>query len=686
MAADLLRQGKTSGKEFVRRLVIVGVLVSVGFFALIVRLYHLQVSQGRDYYEKSLNNFVKELRVPADRGLLIDRHGEVLADSRPSYDLYLTPYFCAKACDEVVARLASYLNLGDDELGHIRQKLRESRGLSRFKPFLVKVDISRDLVDVFAAHRGELDGIDLVPAPHRNYKRGTFAAHALGYLSEVGPEELEHLQSEGLDYFEGDYLGRRGIERAFEDQLRGKDGAERVVVDAKGRRLPKSELTEELIPESERLRLPRPGNNLILSLDAHLQEVAEQAFPGKAGAVVALEPKTGFVLVLLSRPEIDPNLLTGRVTRAQLAALAADPLQPEIFRPLQQQYHPGSTFKTVVALAALEHGSINEHSHTFCSGSYRLGGRQWRCDKVEGHGEMDLHNGIVRSCDVFFYWVADHLGLDPLAQTARALGLGKPTGIGIGTEVPGVIPDVAYHNKNTPGGYHPGYALNAAIGQGDVNVTPIQMAVLYAAIANGGTVYRPQIVRRIEDPDGKTLKIFEPEVRGTLPVKPENLKLVVDGLKGVVSEPGGTAYAHRLKGIQVAGKTGTAQVVAMGAQRVKTDEQDYWHKDHAWFAAFAPADDPEIAVVVLNEHGGWGSSGASPTAMAIIQAYFDDQKARAALPPGQGPTSTPSDEAAPDRPDAPAMPLAPVAPVAPVPAASKPKLGGRAAAGVRPWS
>ncbi len=658
---DLLRQGKTSGREFVARLTFFGVFVGAAFLLLIGRLYHLQISQGRDYAEKSLNNFVKEVRIPADRGQLVDRHGEVLAEGRPSYDLYLTPYFCGKACDEVVTRLASYLSLADDEQKRIRKKLAESRGLSRFKPFLLKVDIGRDLVDVFAAHRAELDGIDLLPTPHRSYKRGTLAGHALGYLSEVNEDELDQLQEQGLDYHEGDYIGRRGVERAFEDQLRGKDGAERVVVDAKGRRLSKSELADGLIPERERVRSPRAGKNLILTLDAHLQEVAEQAFPGQAGAVVALDPRTGYVLVLMSRPELDPNRLTGRITKAELDAMAVDPLQPEVFRALQQQYHPGSTFKTVVALAALEHGTLGEHSSTFCNGGYSFGGRRWRCDKVTGHGTMDVHTGLRSSCDTFFYWVAANLGLDPIAEMARSLGFGHPTGIGIGSEVAGVIPDVAYHNKTTPGGYHPGLALNAAIGQGDVDVTPLQMAVAYAAVANGGTVYRPQLVQRIEDAEGKTLKTFPPEVRGRVELKPETLRIVREALKAVVNEPGGTAYGHRLKDVEVAGKTGTAQVVAMGAERVNTDLQEYWHKDHGWFAGFAPADEPEILVVAINEHGGWGASSSAPTVMAVIEAYFEDKRRREA-PLAPAPPEGPKSSAPADSPTEP-------------PSGPKPKLG-----------
>jgi penicillin-binding protein 2 len=619
---EIPSQRRASGRDFWNRLAWFGAVAAVAFLLLIARLYNLQISQGQGFYDKSVDNFVKEVKIPADRGQLIDRRGEVLADSRPSFDLTLTPYFCGRGCDEVIGRLSAYLQLSDEEHSKVLQRLRDTRGLARFKPFPVKVDIGRDLVDVFEAHKSELDGVDLLPTPHRNYRRATLGAHVLGYLSEVNPQELEKLQAEGKDYHEGDYLGRRGVERGFEEFLRGKEGAERIAVDAKGRQLPKH---QGLIPESERVRPQHPGANVILSLDVRLQEVADHAFPGRAGAVIALDPNTGFILAMVSRPEFDPNLLTGRISRAELAAMQADPLQPDLFRPTQQQYHPGSTFKPVTALAGLEHGTIAPHTSVFCNGGYSLGGRRWRCWNDLGHGTQDLHAALVHSCDTFFYSAADKMGLDVLAETGRELGLGKPTGLGLGYEVPGVMPDVAYHDRVTPGGYQRGLALNTAIGQGDVNVTPLQMAMLYAALANGGVVYRPQIVKRIEDVEGRSLRVFEPEIRGRLSVQPKNLKAVVDGLVGVVNEPGGTAYGHRLKDIQVAGKTGTAQVIAMGAVRVKSADLSYEQGDHAWFCAFAPAEKPEIAVVVVNEHAGHGGAVAAPTAMAVIQAYFDEK-------------------------------------------------------------
>ncbi len=622
-----------------------GALASVCFLVLVVRLYRLQVSQGKDYYGRSVDNFVKEVKVPADRGLLLDRRGEVLADSRPSYDVYLTPSICRKRCDEVIGRLSAYLGLTADEQSRVRQRLRETRGLARFKPFLVKVDIGRDLLDVYEAHHEEIGGaVEVIAAPHRNYRLGTLGAHLLGYLSEVGPDELDALEAAGKDYHEGDYLGRRGVERTFEPWLRGKDGTGWEEVTAKGEPVPHP----ILIPGRERGRQPTPGDNVVLSIDARLQRVADQAFPGKAGAVVALDPQTGFVLAMVSHPEIDPNLLTGRVTRAQLAELAQDPYKPEMFRPLQGQYHPGSTFKAVTALAGLEHHVVTPQSSTFCNGGYTFGKRRWRCWKDTGHGEMDLHHAIVHSCDTFFYWVGEKLGLDALAETARSLGLGAPTGIGLDNEAAGVIPDVAYHERVTPGGYQKGFVLNAAIGQGDVNVTPLQLAMVYAAIGNGGTLYRPQVVRRIEDADGKAVKMFEPEVRRRIDVDPAQLAAVVGGLTGVVNEPGGTAYPHRLKDVVVAGKTGTAAVVAYGANLHA--KLEYWQNDHGWFAAFAPADKPEIAVVVLNEHAGHGGSAAAPTAMAVIQAFFDEKKedeaARATPAPSPPPAAPKGGEGA----------------------------------------
>jgi len=635
----------------------------LAFLVLLSRLYHLQILRGEEYKGRADENFVKELRVPADRGLMLDRARKVLVDSRPSYDVVLIPYFCGKGCDDVVARLATMLSLSFDEEQRVREHLATARGLVRFRPFTVKVDITRDDLDVVEANRIDLSGaVDVLPTPHRSYRHGVWASHLLGYMNEVGPDELgkmnaelEKLGGDRQPYQPRDFIGRRGLEKRFERELRGVDGLQRVVVDARGN----AKRDSDLIPEAQRYEPSTPGNNLVLSLDWRLQEFAEKTFPATAGAVLAMDAKTGFILALVDRPAIDPNKMAGRITRAELAAIRADPLQPELFRAIQQHYHPGSTFKVVTAIAALEEGTLRPGGTVFCPGKYMLGGHKWRCDKETGHGQVDLEHALGASCDVFFYALGDRLGTDRIARWGAQLGLGKPTGLDLQGEIPGVMPDEAWHDTHQPGGHRHGMSLNIAIGQGDVNVTPLQQLVLYGAIATG-KVWKPQVVLRVEDPRGDVLKEFAPEVRARLPVKPETRDAVMKGLLAAVNEPFGTARGVRLKDTVMAGKTGTAQVVKLGAKRLKASQVAYLERDHAWFAAFAPADDPEIVVVVLNEHSGFGASSAAPTAAGLVRKWLElrEQDARdregasrpAAVPPAVAPPPAPPPPGRPEKP------------------------------------
>ena len=599
---------------------------ALAFLVLLSRLYHLQILRGEEYKGRADENFVKELRVPADRGLVLDRGRKVLVDSRPSYDVVLIPWFCGKGCDDVVARLAPLLSLTFEEEQRVRDHLATARGLVRFRPFTVKVDISRDELDVVEANRIELSGaVDVLPTPHRSYRHGVWASHLLGYMNEVGADEivklnaeLEKLGGDQQPYQPRDFVGRRGLEKRFEHDLRGLDGIQRVVVDARGN----AKRDSDLIPEAQRYEPSSPGNNLILSLDWRLQEFAEKTFPATAGAVLAMDAKTGFLLALVDRPAIDPNKMAGRITRAELAAIRTDPLQPELFRAIQQHYHPGSTFKVVTAIAALEEGVLRPGGTVYCPGRYTLGGHSWRCDKETGHGQVDLEHALGASCDVFFYALGDRMGTDRIAKWGALLGLGKPTGLDLQGEIPGVMPDEAWHDARQPGGHQHGMSLNIAIGQGDVNVTPLQQLVLYGAIATG-KVWKPQVVLRIEDPRGDVLKEFAPEIRGRLPIKQETRDAVMKGLLAAVNEPFGTARGVKLKDTVMAGKTGTAQVVKLGAKRLKASQVAYLERDHAWFAAFAPADDPEIVVVVLNEHSGFGASNAAPTAAALVRKWLE---------------------------------------------------------------
>ncbi|HVP62879.1 MAG TPA: penicillin-binding protein 2 [Myxococcaceae bacterium] len=609
----------SAGKDLKARYLWLGLAMVAGLLLLAGRLYRLQIARGDEYSAKSVANFVKEIRVKADRGIIKDRRGEILVDSRPSFDVFITPAFCERCSEEVLPRLSGWLSWDGDQQAHVEQLLRAARRSAPFQPVPVQLDLNRDELDTLNAHKLELAGVDWPAVPHRNYRTGTVLPHVVGYMNEITQDELERLNSQGEGYALGDFIGRRGVERFFERRLRGKDGSRKEVVNARGETI--QELSDLITGEAT--LASTPGDNVVLSIDMRLQAEAERAFPGTAGAVVAMDVRTGFILAMVSRPGFDPNVLTGRVTPAQLAALNKDPLQPMIFRPTQQHYSPGSTFKTLSMFAALSSNSFTPHSTVSCAGGYRLGARLWRCHKDSGHGLVDARRALQQSCDTWFYKVADTLGLDPIAAMGRSFGLGAPTGVAVVAEVPGIMPDSAYHDRVTPGGYTKGLALNSVIGQGDVNVTPLQLAMAYAAVANGGHLYKPQLVRRLEMPDGRMLQEFQPQVIHELDLDPDARRLVVDALTAVVNEPGGTAYRSRLPDVKMAGKTGTAQVVAIGKTRIKKEAMTYWQRDHAWFAAFAPAEDPEIAVVVLNEHGGHGGNEAAPTASALIKKYFE---------------------------------------------------------------
>jgi penicillin-binding protein 2 len=502
-------------------------------------------------------------------------------------------------------------------------QLGGARKLERFRPFTVKVDVKREELDVLEANAMDLPGVDVQPMPHRSYRYGGLGGHLIGYMNEVGADELRRLNEELAraaspqgPYLLGDYTGRRGLEKRFERELRGVDGKRRIAVDAKGR-----EKAGDFIAEENRVVPASPGRNLVLSLDWRLQQLAEKTFPATAGVVLAMDARTGFLLALVDRPAPDPNKMSGRITAAELARIHDDPLQPELFRAIQQHYHPGSTFKAVTSIAALEEGIYRPETQVQCPGHFTMGSARWRCDNERGHGAVDFTHALGASCDVFYYQAGALLGADLLAKWARKLGLGSPTGFDIAGEVPGVIPDVAWHDARVPGGYQKGMVVNLAIGQGDVNVTPMQQLVLYGALATG-VLWKPQVVLRVEDTDGQVLQEFAPQERGRIDLKPSTRETVFKGLLAAVNQPYGTAYWQRLPDIQMAGKTGTAQVVKLGARRLRADQVDYFERDHAWFAVFAPAEDPQIVVVVLNEHSGFGSTNAAPTAVELVKSYF----------------------------------------------------------------
>ncbi len=608
-------------QEYARRFVVFSVLLVVPFALLIGRLYFLQVVRGEHYASRSEANFVQFREIPAIRGMIFDRHGEVLASNRPAYNVYLTPAFCTDR-DATLTRLDEYLEMTSDELERVRERLKQARGLNRFRPQLVKADVAREMVSRLEFYRSELTGVDVIPVPERYYNHGSLAAHTVGYLNEIGDKELKELKAKGRDYGPGDLIGRAGIEAAFENELAGEDGERKVVVDVLGRAL-NEELARELIPDPV-IRPSRSGDDLYSTIDVKLQQAAEEAFAEhRAGALVALDPRTGFVRAIVSQPGYDPNQMMRRMTVGEYRALVDDPLKPLLPRAIASTYPPGSTWKVVGAIAAMAEKMVGAETRLNCAGAHAVGGYRFRCHSERGHGEVNIVQALQYSCDVYFYKLAERMGIDTIAKYARMLGMGQSLGLALPGERVGIVPTRERHDKVTPGGYRLGFALNSIIGQGDTTATAMELAVLYAAVVNRGRVPRPQFVQKIAAVDGTVVRQFEPEfVADAAGVPGEAWDAVAKGLDYVVNVPGGTAFAKRIPEVRVMGKTGTAQVASLGKKR-KTKEETPWRlRDHALFVAAAPVENPEIVVAVIHEHGGHGGSDAAPIAMQFLRRYF----------------------------------------------------------------
>jgi penicillin-binding protein 2 len=622
----------------IERRIFAGILLVLAVWSgLLARLFYLQVMEGDRYRVSAERNSVRTLRVPALRGRILDRNGEVLVDSRPAFDVHVVPYQ-TPSLERTLTRISGLTGVDVED---IRHRVGNPTGLLRFRPVLAVHDLDRDAMARVGERIWALPGVMTDVSPLRYYWFGERAAHLVGRLGEVSLGELQEQKGQG--YRQGDLVGKQGIERVLDSALRGTSGGRNVLVDARGREI------EEL-----NYIAPQPGRNVVLTIDMRLQRIAEESLDElkKNGAVVALDPRNGQVRVLASRPAFDPNRFADGVQAEECRKLLHDEDRPLLDRAIQGQYPPGSTYKVVTALAGLERGVITDGFRVHCSGSFRLGRRVYRCWKKEGHGDMDLHNALVRSCDVFFYRVAELLkpsdhqpAVNILAYYARALGLGSATQIGLDHEMPGLVPTSEWKERKFHEPWMDGETISLAIGQGANQWTPLQMANLYATIGNGGTRYRPQLIQRVTDASGKVTQEFEPEVAGQVPISARALDLVRDALRGVVNEPHGTAYAAMQglpKDVQVAGKTGTAQVVNMGADPPKDADLPEELRDHAWFVSFVPVEQPRIAIAVLVEHGGHGASAAAPIAKKLIAAFLEDEKKDAQPVTGPAPAPEPA--------------------------------------------
>ncbi len=572
------------------------VCVGIGCLILLLRLWYLQILEGDRYFTLSTNNRLRLRVVEAPRGYILDRNGEAMVENRPTFDLYATPEDVTNPA-EVTGVLADILQIPASE---IEARLAEGR-TRPYQPLLLRKDLDEAMMVAVEERRIDLPGINLRIRPVRAYPSGGTAANLLGYVSEVNQSQLQ--REEYRNFRPGENLGQSGVERRFDAFIRGVDGGEQIEVDARGRTL-------RLVNRDE----PRSGSNVFLTIDRRIQEAAETAFIGKKGTVVAMNPTTGEILAMVSRPSFDPNLFAQRLSGEEWRRIATDTSHPLQNRAFQAQYPPGSIFKLIVAIAGLESGALTPETRFYCPGQFYLGNVKFDDWKKGGHGTLDLRGAIVNSCNVYFYQAGLRVGIDEIVRVSRAFGLGEPPGLGLGDEAKGNLPNPQRGRRGQPN-WTAGNTVIASIGQGMVVTSPMQVLAMVSAIANGGTIYRPFVVKKIVSLSGDVLEEYEPEAMRQVNVNPETLAFMRQAMLGVVNE--GTGQRSKVPGVPIGGKTGTAQVVKKGEEKRQADL-----KDHAWFVSFAPVDNPQLAVVVLVENGGFGGQVAAPVAKAVYEAAF----------------------------------------------------------------
>lgn len=592
-----------------------GILCVVAAFSiLIARLFHLQIIEGAEYHRLSLHNCIRLRPVPPSRGLIFDCDGNLLVDNRPCFNLMIV-LKDAEPVDETLHKLSVCTGLPEAEL--LAAVGGRNQG-NPYNPLILKADISRDVVAAIEVNQYDLPGIMVDSQPKRFYVHGPSAAHLLGYIGEVSAEELADESAYG-HLSSGDLIGKFGLEKFMDRRLRGEPGGQQVEVSATGQ-----------VIKVLRTVDAKPGLNLFLTIDHDLQASAESLMEGIVGSVVAIAPATGHVLALVSSPSFDPNDFVGGLDAAIWEEMLLNPYGPLENRAIKGEYPPASTYKIVTAMAGLEEGVIDEKSTAFCPGYYEFGNRVFRCWKRGGHGTVNVISALSRSCDVFFYQVGEKLGVDRLASYALASGLGRATGIELDREADGLIPTSRWKMARFGVPWAEGETLPVAIGQGFDLATPLQMACLIAAVGNGGPIPKPTVIQRIEDADGRVVEVGNPSDADAeprlLPVSQKTLDLVREGLRRVVNGPHGTARGSKLDGFEMCGKTGTGQVIGRERGEETANVALPAHlMPHAWFVAYAPAENPRIAVAVIVENGEHGSGTAAPIARELIQMHLSSK-------------------------------------------------------------
>ncbi len=584
--------------EVQRRLAILRLGLLLVIALLGVRLWYLQVRDGPYYRDLSENNRMRSVLVEPARGLVYDRNGVLMANNVPSFTLYVS-LEDVKDRPALVAKLNGLLGIEPEVI----EKKLAAKG-PRQLPKKIKDRLTLREATLIESHRLDLPGVMVEVESQRNYLHGVVGGHLIGYVGEVSAEQLE--RSDAEDLHQGSLVGQYGVEKSFDKVMRGKAGQKSVEVDALGH-----------AKRTTVIERPLAGNDLYLTIDVRLQKLAEELLGEEDGAIVALDPNNGEVLALASRPAFDPNMMSRELTGKQWEEIVQNERRPLTNRALQGQYPPGSTFKIVMAAAALESRTMTPSTPVHCNGGYQFGKRIFHDWKKGGHGTVDLDEAIVHSCDVYFYQVGQRMGIDTIATFAKMFGLGRETGIELPSERIGIVPSPAWKERVKKEQWLPGETISVSIGQGYVTVTPLQMAALVGTVANNGVAYRPHLLRAVMDRSTGQLQEVPTVAREKLPIHPDTLKVIQKGLAGVVTR--GTAGRSRSELVTIAGKTGTAQTAALRTGPESEIPKKF--RDHAWFVAYAPTDQPKIAVAVLGEHLGHGGSAAAPLAKALIEAY-----------------------------------------------------------------
>lgn len=579
---------------------------SIMVLFIIGHYWFLQILRHNYYLELSEKNRVRNIKITAPRGVIRDRYGVIIASSAPSFVLEIVKEEVVDK-EKLIKDIADILKKNPNDIKNIYDS--KEKITPRFYPITLFENLTREEVVKIEANKWKLKGAKISYKSERSYPFNDFCSHLIGYVSQITKQDLERLKNRVYS----NKIGKAGIENIFEDYLKGFDGVTKVEVDAYGR---KQKVLYKLDPVS--------GGSVKLTIDWDLQEIAEKSMGDKNGAIVAISAKTGEVLAFVSHPNFDPNLFVKGFDKEEWKKISNNPYHPLQNKAIQGAFPPGSTFKLITAVAGLEEGIIDENTTFYCNGKKRVGNRDFRCWREGGHGRVNIHKALVESCDVFFYELSLKLGPDKIAEYARKFGFGEKTGIGLPGELSGNVPDSKWKKIKYKQSWYDGDTLPFGIGQGYLTVTPLQLALAYTAFANGGTLFKPVIVKEIETNDGKIIQEQIPSIKGQINLSPKTLEIVRKALIGVVNESGGTGYASRLNNVIVAGKTGTAQVKSFKERK----KLGGFLNDHAWFVGFAPAYDPEIVVCAFVLHGGHGGGVAAPIVKDVIEKFYTKEQVK----------------------------------------------------------